>query len=101
MVKKLGHSKNKWQMKESDVSWYGSASTSTKRKKRSIASRAVDLRSQAITLTHVSTNLVVTAEIPEGHYSKKQMQQLRDKVFAELWIELEKKVARHLKVAGL
>ncbi len=91
---------NKWQLPKGEVTWAGGGSTSTHRRKRSIASRAVDLRSWEFTLIHIPTEVSVSGDVPAGHYSKKQMQQAREDLWAKLWPELEKKVAKHMRLPG-
>ena len=45
-------------------------------------------------------DIEVTGNVPEGHYSKKAMQERRYELFGELFAELEARVARHLRVPG-
>ena len=73
-----------WKLSENEVTYLGSGGTSTKRKKRSIASRVVDLRSWEFTLIHIPTDISVSGVIKEGHYSKKQMQEKRQVLYSEL-----------------
>ncbi|MFL0811445.1 MAG: hypothetical protein K6L76_13585 [Agarilytica sp.] len=92
--------KDKWQLPKDEVTWHGGGSTSTRRKKRSVASRAIDDRSWHFTLVHTPSSMEVSGEVPKGSYSQKQMQEERDKLFAQLWSQLELKVARHLRLPG-
>ena len=89
-----------WQLPKDEVAWSGFGFASTRRRKRSTASRAVDLRGWEMTLVHLPTGLSVSGEIPKGHYSKKQMQREREDLWARLWPELEDLVARHLRLPG-
>ena len=88
-----------WKLDPADVTWgfYGSA-TSIRRKRR--LTREMDTRGMEVKLTHVPTGLEVTGNVPEGHYSKKAMQERRYELFGELFAELEARVARHLRVPG-
>ena len=92
--------KDKWHLPKGEVTWHGGGSTSTHRKKRSVASRAVDDRSWHFTLVHTPSGIEVSGEVPKGNYSQKQMQQERDRLFTQLWAQLELKVARHLRLPG-
>ncbi|MGH1460443.1 MAG: hypothetical protein ACRBB6_00240 [Neptuniibacter sp.] len=92
--------RDKWQLQKNEVTWHGGGSTSTHRKKRPAASRAVDDRSWHFTLVHVPSGMEVSGEVPKGNYSQKQMQQERENLFSELWGQLELKVARHLRLPG-
>ena len=92
--------KEKWQLPKDEVIWHGGGSTSTHRKKLSVASRAVDDRSWHVTLVHALSGIEVSGEVPKGNYSQKQMQQEREKLFSQLWGQLELKVARHLRLPG-
>ncbi len=92
--------KEKWQLPQNEVKWHGGGSTTTNRKKRSIASRAVDNRSWHFTITHIPSGIEVSGEVPKGNYSQKQMQQEKQKLFTQLWAQLELKVARHLRLPG-
>ena len=97
---KKGKKNTKWKLPENEVTYLGSGGTSTRRRKRSIASRAVDLRSWEFTLIHIPTDVRVSGKIPEGHYSQKQMQQKRQELYSKLWVLLEEKVAKHLRLPG-
>ncbi len=87
-----------WRLPMSEFSYEGSGSTSTHRKKLTKASRAVDSRAWQYRLVHEPSQLEVVGEIPEGNYSRKEMQQRRTDLWDKLFAELEKKVARHLKI---
>src|SRR5262245_48362760 len=89
-----------WQLPETEVDVREYGHTSGHRKKLSVASRAADHRSWHVTLVHVPTGLEVSGEVPEGNYSRKQMQQARERLFSQLWSQLEFKVARHLRIPG-
>ena len=90
----------KWSLPRGQVTWSVSGSTSTNRKKLTSASRAVDTRSYSFTLMHEPSSIEVSGEIPAGNYSKQQMQQEKDKLFSTLWLQLENKVAKHLRLSG-
>jgi len=88
-----------WKLDPAEVSWGFQFSTTTGRNKRR-QSRELDTRAAAVTLTHVPTGIEVTGNVPEGHYSKKAMQERRHELFGDLFWELEVKVARHLRIPG-
>lgn len=92
---------NKWKMSKEEVACNGTGITSTNRKNVNSTSRAIDSRSWKFVLIHTPTGMEVSGEIPEGSYSKKQMQQERDKLYSSLWTQLETKVAKHMKLPGL
>lgn len=88
-----------WKLDPAEVSWSTESSTSTKRKKRR-QSRQLDERSQRVLLRHVPTGIVVTGEIPTGHYSRKEMEAARNALIEKLFVQLEAEVGRHLRVPG-
>jgi hypothetical protein len=51
-------------------------------------------------MIHTPTKIQVEKEIPAGHYSKKEMKQLTEKLKEQLYKELEQKVAKHLRIPG-
>jgi len=54
----------------------------------------------AVTVRHRPTGIVLRGEIPEGHYSKDEMRKLKDAMIERLKRELERAVAKHLRVPG-
>jgi len=46
------------------------------------------------------TGVAVTGNVQKGHYSRSEMQQMRDKLIKELYVELEKRVAAFLRIPG-
>ena len=63
--------------------------------------RKLKTTSQTIFLTHKSTGIKVKGEIPEGNYSKKEMQQKVLVLKNTLFKKLEKLVAKQLHIKGL
>jgi hypothetical protein len=63
-------------------------------------SRRLQRRSYRMTLSHAPTGIQVQGEIPDGRYSKKEMQKLRKDLHERLFLVLESKVAKHLRVSG-
>lgn len=63
-------------------------------------SRRADTRRMQLTATHHPTGIAVSEEIPEGHYSRKEMQRLRRDLEPTLLAKLEKAVAAHLRIPG-
>lgn len=68
------------------------------------AGRRGGLTSCRVAVTDPSTKQTLTGEVPEGHYSKREMQvaraKLRDELISQLWSQVEHKVA-HLYRSGL
>jgi hypothetical protein len=62
--------------------------------------RKLDLSSWKITLTHGPTGMQVSGEVEKGHYSKEQFSRLKDDLLKQLWSQLERRVAAHLRVSG-
>jgi hypothetical protein len=62
--------------------------------------RARGLSGVHITLVHLPTKVTVTGEIPLGHFARKQLSGLRDELYEWLILDLEKKVAKVLRVPG-
>ena len=89
--------RQKWRLDPAEVSSGSMASASGGRRLRR-QSRALDLRAQRLTLRHKPTGIEVSGEIPEGHYSRQQMVELRRDLHARLFSALEQLVARHLRI---
>ena len=89
--------KNKWRLNPKEVTWGWNGSTSGKSGQ---FERRLKLTSCRMTLTHTPTEISVKGEVPEGHYSKKAMQQNRKKLVQSLFLELEGLVAKKLKIKG-
>jgi len=64
------------------------------------SSRANQIRSERITLTHRSTGAEVSGEIAAGNYTRKQMIEERRRLNLELFAKLEKAVANRLRLSG-
>jgi len=86
-----------WNLNSKDISLYGGSSTTSIRKNNR-QDRSIDLKGAEINLVHKPTKLEVKGIIPKGNYSKKEMVQLKDSLYKSLFIELENKVAKHLKI---
>ena len=92
--------KSAWKLPVDEVIGNGSGGTNTHRRKLTRSSRSVDERSWRITLIHTPTGIEAEGEVPKGNYSKKQMQEARAELWGRLYVELEKKVAKHLRLPG-
>jgi hypothetical protein len=64
------------------------------------SSRARQVRNTQLTVRHRATGLEVTGEVVAGNYSRKQMIEETDKLKLRLMAELEKLVAKRLRVPG-
>jgi hypothetical protein len=99
----MGHVKPKTTpvLDPSDVEVTSSGSASSLRTgNRRRLSRALDLRAVVIRVRHRPTGIPIRGEVPEGHYSRDEMRQLKDAVVEQLMRELEQAVARQLRVPG-
>ena len=63
-------------------------------------SRAMMLSSAERTLRHAPTGIEVRGTLPSGHYSRKEMRLLHQRLYAELYAELEQAVAKALRIPG-
>jgi len=88
-----------WHLPTSEVNVATVASSSGK-PRSARDSRKLDKRAITVRLEHVPTGIFVEAAIPEGHYSRAELRKLKDQLSAQLFGELESKVARHLRVPG-
>jgi hypothetical protein len=46
------------------------------------------------------TGMQVSGEVEKGRYSKEQFSRLKDNLLKQLWSQLERSVAAHLRVSG-
>ena len=79
--------------------WHGS--NTGLRSQRNRQSRAMDITSSTVTLTHAPTGVSVQGTVPRGHYSNRQMRALVEKLRISLLEQLELAVARKLRLPGL
>jgi hypothetical protein len=87
----MAASKNRFDVNDVGISMM---STASGRRRLRRHSRANDLRSTTLTLTHRPTGLVLTGEVPEGHYSRKQMRDLVAKLEQDLLLKLAELVTK-------
>jgi len=89
----------KWKLNWEDVhiGGAGHASILSHGKKRSWYNA---VRSEQITLHYKPTGCSVSGEIPSGRYHKKKLKELIEKLTQELFIELERVVAKKLRISG-
>lgn len=83
----------------SEVISTGWAQHSGQRKKLRY-SRAMMLSSAEWTLRHAPTGIEVRGALPSGHYSRKEMRLLQQKLYDEPYMELEQAVAKALRIPG-
>lgn len=88
-----------FKMDPSEVVYTGSASHSGHRKKTR-DSRASMLSGAEMLLQHRPTGIEVRGALPSGHYSRKEMRLLQQKVYDELYAALEQAVAKALRIPG-
>jgi hypothetical protein len=77
----------------------GSGMRVSGRKKKGL-SRKLDVPSYGYTLTHNQTGISVKGEVVPGHYSRRQLSQLKSELLNRPWGELERKVAARLRLPG-
>ena len=82
----------------SDVSIAGGASHSGRSNAR--FSRAAALSSSHFTLTHKPTGVKASGRVIPGHYSRKELSRLNEKLCQEVYERLEYEVAKVLRVSG-
>lgn len=94
--------RRRWTLEPAEVQISGSASSSSMRRRTGMArsSRAEDSRGAVVRLVHQPTGLEIEGEVPTGHYSRSEMRSRKDALIAELWPQLEKRVAKHLRIPG-
>lgn len=90
---------NEWKLDMSEVS-VKSAGGSWGGHTKNTKSRAKFPTSAFIEVEHVPTKIILRGDIPEGYYTRNQMRDLIEKLKKTLLVELEKKVARALRVPG-
>jgi hypothetical protein len=88
-----------WKLNKKDVYWYGSASGNIRNRRDARQPRAVDARQVVIILVHIPTKIEVRGEIIEK-FSRREMTDKRKRLYDQLFIELEDKVAKHSRIAG-
>ena len=91
--------KKAWSLDPQEVHQFGSGSRSSTRRRASLP-RSLDVSGGGLRLVHQPTGVEVSGEIPAGHYSKARLKELRQELHARLFAELERRVARHLRVPG-
>jgi hypothetical protein len=95
----MGAGKKAWALDPTEVHLFGSGSRSSTRRRASLP-RALDVSGGGLRLVHHPTGVEVSGEIPVGHYTKARLQELRAELHARLFAELERRVAKHLRVPG-
>lgn len=83
-----------------DVTWAWSGSRTGRRRRVSRASAAIDTSSWRLTLKHLPTQVEVQGEVPPGHYTNRQMQHEKERLWSALQEQLQAAVARHLRLPG-
>lgn len=86
-----------WRLDPSEVEWGSTGRSSGRRKRATRSSRAASITGATVTLWHLPTGLSVEGQIPEGHYTRTEMQRLKTGLYNELFPKLEELVSRHQK----
>ncbi len=91
-----------WQIYCSDVgvTLFSSVRPGRSTGELSKSSRAKDTKSGEIRMTHVPTGISVMGYVPAGNYSKKFWKQEQRKVEDKLFVLLEAKIAKQLRIPG-
>jgi hypothetical protein len=89
--------KNEWHLNPAEVTW-GTKSLNIGGRGAARESRAKDITACQIELVHIPTGTKVVGEVPQGHYTRKQMQIFRAQLWPQLFSELESRVARVLHI---
>jgi hypothetical protein len=87
-----------WKLNPEEVGVGGSRGSSCKRGSHG-RMRAVS-RSARLELIHLPSGLKVVGEVPDSPYTKKQMRKAQAQLYAKLFLELESKVGKLLRVPG-
>jgi len=82
-----------FRLNPSDVSWEGTASRSPRRS-RVRQPRSLDVSSFSFVVTHHPTGIRIEAHLPEGRYSRKQVQDFKVALMTQLEKAVSKKLAR-------
>ena len=88
-----------WSLDPQEVHLFGMGSRSSTRRRATLP-RSLDVSGGSLRLVHHPTGVEVSGDIPAGHYSKARLRVLRQGLHARLFAELERRVARHLRVPG-
>lgn len=94
--------KTAWCIQRSDVRLGvgGSSISGRNGGKRSKKSRIMDERSAELRLVHAPTGIIVIGFVPRGHYSRQQMVVEQKKLEEKMFLQLQDKVAEHLRIPG-
>ena len=91
----------KWSLLKEEVREdFRSSTRSGRFSNRSRKSRASDLRDITVRLKHLPTGVIVERYIAEGFYTKKEVRRQKIKMAKELFVLLEDKVAKKLRIPG-
>ena len=82
-----------------EVSYSGSGGNRSGRR-RAGQTRALDVTEAAMTLRHDPTGAEARGTVPPGHYSRRQMRDRKAELYRRLFAELEREVARRLRIPG-
>ena len=93
--------KQRWTLNKSEVNLLKMVFSDGKRKKATKVSRNYVESKTTLFLEHLPTAEKVEGTIPIGHYTRDEMKLITYKLYQKLFLELEKKVAKKLKIAGL
>ncbi len=95
--------KPKWKLDPREVGGYGTGGGRGKPQGGKWAKRPRADRGTSwweMELVHMPTGVKVSGNIPERAYSKREMRDLHEKLYAKLFAILEKKVAAKLRIPG-
>jgi hypothetical protein len=88
-----------WSLNPDEVHSFGMGSRSSTRRRAALP-RSLDVSGGSLRLVHHPTGVEAAGDIPAGHYSKARLRALRQELHARLFAELERRVARRLRMPG-
>ena len=74
----MSKSCKQWSVEDVEITGFWAVSSGGRNRPLSKHSRREELRQETVSLRHVPTGLAGQIEIPAGHYTKKEMQRLRE-----------------------
>ena len=95
-------SRTEWHLKPSDVQVgrHWSRSSARPHGVARTSRTAAGTQQGHLTLRHVPTGVTIEGQTARGRYTRKEMGRLMDELKTRLWSDLERQVARHLRIPG-
>lgn len=93
------HSRERWHLNRAETD-ESRGSFTTGFRTSAQQGRSADRRDMWMKLTHRPTGIFVEGKHPFGYYDRKDWTRLTEELRERLFVELEKKVARNLRIPG-